>query len=218
MFFSATLALSALGLAQAATFDVIVGAGGLKFQPSSVAAAVGDTINFVFNVPGTNHTATLSTFGTPCVASMPGVVDSGFNAVKADDPTTFRNWSITLDKTDPLWFYCAQGKHCQNGMVFAVNPTADKTFDKFVQNAAAGGNSTAASSSGAPAASGSASASSGAPAASGSVKPSGSASASASASASSAATSGGAGNGAEVLPRSVAGVLAAVAGVAVFVL
>jgi len=49
-----------------------------------------------------------------------------------DAPTQFMQWSITIDNSSaPLWFYCKQGKHCQNGMVFAINPTAEKTFDKF---------------------------------------------------------------------------------------
>jgi plastocyanin len=212
MFFSAALALSAFGLAQAATFDVIVGAGGLNYEPKSVNAAVGDTINFVFNVPKTNHTVTRSSFATPCVAATtPALVDSGYNAVVADDPTTFRNWSITLDSTDALWFYCAQGQHCKNGMVFAINPTAEKTFDMFLanaKNAAPASNSTGPASSGAPAPSGSASATGGSASASGSS----------SASAAGASGTAGSGNSAMSLSRSAAGVLAAVAGAAVFLL
>jgi hypothetical protein len=70
-------------------------------------------------------------------------------------------WTINItDTTTPLWFYCAQtnpAPHCEKGMVFAVNPTADKTFAAFQQSAmngtaaasAAGGNSTDTASSGA---------------------------------------------------------------------
>jgi hypothetical protein len=30
-------------------------------------------------------------------------------------------YTITINATTPLWFYCAQAKHCQNGMVMAIN-------------------------------------------------------------------------------------------------
>lgn len=44
----------------------------------------------------------------------------------------------------PIWFYCQQGantnaSHCGKGMVGAINPTADNTFDEFRQKALAVG-------------------------------------------------------------------------------
>jgi hypothetical protein len=30
-------------------------------------------------------------------------------------------YTITVNATTPLWFYCAQAKHCQSGMVMAIN-------------------------------------------------------------------------------------------------
>jgi len=31
-------------------------------------------------------------------------------------------YTIQVKDTNPVWFYCSQGKHCQNGMVGAINP------------------------------------------------------------------------------------------------
>jgi plastocyanin len=49
---------------------------------------------------------------------------------------------FTVQDTNPVWVYCKQGNHCQQGMVFAVNPGTQ--FAAF--QAAAMGNTTASSS------------------------------------------------------------------------
>src|SRR5271168_2401431 len=51
--------------------------------------------------------------------------------------TTIPTFTITVNGTGPEWFYCSQAKHCQSGMVFAINPTADKTLDGYKANCAA---------------------------------------------------------------------------------
>jgi hypothetical protein len=33
-------------------------------------------------------------------------------------------FTIVINNTAPLWFYCAQANHCQNGMVMAINVNA----------------------------------------------------------------------------------------------
>ncbi|KIY71235.1 Cupredoxin [Cylindrobasidium torrendii FP15055 ss-10] len=153
--FTAITALAVASLASAATIDVKAGADGLTFTPNSVTAAVGDTINFEFYPK--NHTLTQSTFANPCTA-MDGGVDSGFVPVTAD-ATEHPVWSLTVQNASaPLWFYCAQGPHCKMGMVFAINPTEEKSIDKFVEaakaseGAAAGGASGGSASASAPAA------------------------------------------------------------------
>ncbi|EDR14230.1 uncharacterized protein LACBIDRAFT_292201 [Laccaria bicolor S238N-H82] len=127
--------------ASAAIFQVKVGANNmLAFDPPSVTAAAGDTIAFVFQ--SKNHTVTQSTFADPCsVMTTPKLgLSSGFQAVLAN-AIQFPSWSFTLeDDRTPLWFYCAQDtpvNHCHAGMVFAVNPTADKTFGAFLAAAKA---------------------------------------------------------------------------------
>jgi plastocyanin len=137
---SAALATFAT-VASAVQTQVIVGGGPLAYNPPQVTAAVGDTIQFVF-MPK-NHTVTQSTFAAPCQA-MPNGLDSGFVPVAANATST-QAFTITVNTTTPLWFYCRQVGHCQNGMVFAVNPTANKTFAAFQGAANASGTTTSAS-------------------------------------------------------------------------
>jgi len=125
-------------------YRVIVGGTGvLAFQPDTVTAQPGDSVTFEFHVK--NHTATQSTFASPCT-SMSGGFDSGFNPV-GTDATTFPTYTVAVNNTTPVWVYCAQSGHCQQGMVFAINaPSTGNTFDAF--RAKAMGNTT--SSSGSP--------------------------------------------------------------------
>ncbi|KAH9989933.1 hypothetical protein BJV77DRAFT_1014909 [Russula vinacea] len=91
----------------AANIQVQVGASSqLAFSPSSVNASVGDT----------NHTVTQSTFAAPC-QPMSGGVDSGFQPVAAN-ATNVPSFTVTTG-------------HCEQGMVFAINPTANKSFAAF---------------------------------------------------------------------------------------
>ncbi|KAK1231103.1 hypothetical protein PQX77_005792 [Marasmius sp. AFHP31] len=116
------------------TFDVAVGAGGLQFNPTSITGAKeGDTIRFTFQAK--NHSAVQSTFNDPCT-SKDGGLNSGFQFIEGEPKT----WEVTVNGTDPMWFYCSQTEgtdHCKAGMVFAVNPTETNTFEAF-QNKAKG--------------------------------------------------------------------------------
>jgi len=50
----------------------------------------------------------------------------------AANATEFPQWSFTVkNATAPLWFYCRQVGHCNKGMVFAINPTAAKSFSLY---------------------------------------------------------------------------------------
>jgi len=171
---AATLAAIASASAQT-TYNVIVGANlTVTYTPNVLTGVnVGDTIAFTF--ASKDHTVTQSSFGNPCSnlsADSTKFLDSGFFPVAAN-ATELPQWSFNVTSTaTPLWFYCRQVGHCQKGMVFAINPTANKTYAAF-QNAANhsissnttnGGTITAAntSSSGAPAG-GSGTSTSGAP-------------------------------------------------------
>ena len=46
---------------------------------------------------------------------------------------------LTVRDTQPIWAYCRQANHCQQGMVFAVNPGS--SFDAFKASAMGGSSS-----------------------------------------------------------------------------
>ena len=125
------------------------GPGGLIFQPDQLHdVPVGDTI--IFEFLSQNHTVTQSPFDTPCEA-LPDGMDSGFMAnpdnsvvpppqvamqVMGDaplckSPCQLLNHPHSILTTSSSGFYCAQGNHCGSGMVFSVNPTAEKTHAMF---------------------------------------------------------------------------------------
>lgn len=140
-FSTVAAALLPVGVAFAQTTHVVkVGGGSLTYDPPSLTQVQnGDVVQFQFL--DKNHTVTQSTFANPCsnITDANGVVtgvDSGYQAVPAG-ATQFPVWQITVNNASaPLWFYCRQATHCQNGMVFAVNPTAEKSFDAFKAAAA----------------------------------------------------------------------------------
>ncbi|KAF3926195.1 hypothetical protein ABW21_db0207062 [Orbilia brochopaga] len=114
------------------------------FEPAEVMANVGDMIQFQFHPM--NHSVVQAAFADPCIpiqqsAAGNGVVGffSGFMPV-AQSATTMPTFTFQVNNTNPIWFYCSQGKHCQNGMVGAINPTANKTLSDFKMRAAQAAN------------------------------------------------------------------------------
>ncbi|XDG06708.1 hypothetical protein ABKA04_006323 [Annulohypoxylon sp. FPYF3050] len=134
---SIALGLAAFAsLASATHYNVTVGKGGqLKFDPETLTAQPGDTVTYKFFAK--NHAVAQSAFATPCQLQDKGIF-SGFtpnNSSDVEAPTTF---TITVNDTKPLWFYCPQtnGNHCQNGMVHSINaPASGNTFDAYKANA-----------------------------------------------------------------------------------
>ncbi|TFK88781.1 Cupredoxin [Polyporus arcularius HHB13444] len=106
------------------------GIGILKYNPEFVNADPGDTVTFVFKQK--NHTVTQSSLASPCVQAADGF-DSGFVPVPDDQTSNFTVAQFTVIDTKPVWVYCRQANHCQQGMVFAINP-GDK-FDTFKSTA-----------------------------------------------------------------------------------
>jgi len=130
--------------------NVSVGFNGtLTYMPPSINASVGDVILFTFE--SKNHTVTQSSFAAPCQNISADPIDSGFQFIPANsEQVMLFNFTVTNAST-PLWFYCRQTGHCEQGMVFAINPpaTGAKTFAAFQAAAKATNatNSTAASTS-----------------------------------------------------------------------
>ncbi|KAI5121023.1 hypothetical protein M0805_005968 [Coniferiporia weirii] len=126
--FSLATVLAATGFVSATVFTVTVGGNNsLTYNPPSISnVTVGDAIAFQFVAK--NHSVTQSTFTAPCTSSG---IDSGFFPITAG-AAEVPQWSFTVNNASaPLWFFCAQTGHCEQGMVFAVNPTANKTFEAF---------------------------------------------------------------------------------------
>ncbi|KAL2075516.1 hypothetical protein VTL71DRAFT_459 [Oculimacula yallundae] len=127
-----TLALSALcvgsAIAQTAggimVHVVRVGSmnGSIKFYPDKVKAAVGDMVQFQF-APN-NHSVVQSTFDLPCqpIAASSNVTGlfTGYMPV-SPNATTTSTYTVMVRNTTPMWLYCSQGKHCQNGMTMVIN-------------------------------------------------------------------------------------------------
>ncbi|KAK3345253.1 hypothetical protein B0H65DRAFT_548981 [Neurospora tetraspora] len=119
----------------ASTHTVTVGGPqGLAFSPAQTQAAVGDTVIFTFL--SQNHTVTQSAFDKPCV-SLPGGMDSGFQANLNNTVNPPPQVAMQVMVDTPLWFYCRQANHCGKGMVFSINPTAEKTQAQFQAQAIA---------------------------------------------------------------------------------
>lgn len=106
-----------------ATYTVMVGGLDdrgpvLKYTPEFVSANVGDVIRF--NFFAANHTVTQSSFDSPCMGTP-----DGFKTGVQMNPENISGLVLkdfTVNDSKPLWFYCGVTTHCQQGMVFAINP------------------------------------------------------------------------------------------------
>lgn len=149
MFFSKTLVafatLAAFVSAQADQVKVhVVQAlnkdGKPVFEPAEIRAEVGDLIQFQFHP--LNHSVVRASFADPCMPIEDSPAGngtegffSGFMPV-AESAEVMPTFTIRVENDKPIWFYCSQGRHCQAGMVGAVNPTAERTLADFVSRAA----------------------------------------------------------------------------------
>ncbi|KAL7907315.1 hypothetical protein GGI35DRAFT_456019 [Trichoderma velutinum] len=113
------------------THSVVVGRGGLHFDPENVVAQIGDTVEWHFTAA--NHSLAQSDFAHPCKPLADGTgFFAGFNFVTAEgqNPNVYQ---ITVVDNSPIWYYCPQtkGNHCQTGQMVGVinqNFDGDKTL------------------------------------------------------------------------------------------
>ncbi|PQE22057.1 extracellular serine-rich protein [Rutstroemia sp. NJR-2017a BBW] len=106
--------------ANAKVHTVVVGSTNsslLVFTPQEVTANPGDTVQFQFSMR--NHTVTQSSVEAPCMP-IADAIHSGFVPVGANQ-TMVTTFDVTINDTKPIYMYCAQGKHCQEGMVMTIN-------------------------------------------------------------------------------------------------
>ncbi|KAJ8692011.1 hypothetical protein PTI98_011528 [Pleurotus ostreatus] len=148
-------ALAVVPSALAANFAVNVGQGNtFAFNPTSITGAVaGDTITFTFMSRNRkplqpNGCAIQLTISPPRLCDhdhfhyslptpaggVPGGFDTGFLSATG---TTQPQAVVTLASGNTQWVACRQagGAHCRMGMTFAVNPTAEQTYEQFLANA-----------------------------------------------------------------------------------
>ncbi|KAF2843519.1 hypothetical protein M501DRAFT_905398, partial [Patellaria atrata CBS 101060] len=110
----------------------------LIFTPKNTIANVGDFVQFQFWPK--NHSVVQSAFDSPCVPLQnvqPNATQaffSGFMPVTVDSTET-PTYTIQVHDMKPIWYYCSQAMHCQNGMVGAINAplTGEKTIEKYTE-------------------------------------------------------------------------------------
>jgi plastocyanin len=124
MYFSNQLVLCSLfssALSSGSVQTVTVGNNGeLSFAPDSITAAVGTSVEFVF-YPSV-HSVTQSSFDSPCavLADGTGFWSGAFTTM--GDGTNTNVFTLTVNDTNPIWFYCATLGHCEAGMAGVINP------------------------------------------------------------------------------------------------
>ncbi|KAJ7078021.1 hypothetical protein B0H15DRAFT_954786 [Mycena belliarum] len=138
--FSKVFFLALLPSIFAVNHAVSVGANNaLAFSPTTITAAVGDTITFT--VVSRNHSISSAQFSgaicpPPAGGAGFGPFDSGFLSNLDGSLPTF---VYTVVDTQPRFGACRQanGGHCRAGMTFAINPDASHTYADFLANARA---------------------------------------------------------------------------------
>ena len=101
------------------------GTAGQIFSPEKITAPVGSMVQFQFM--GGNHTVTQSNFANPCIPlSTSNTSATGFHsdyvpAMNNQETGRVPAYTIMINDTAPIWAYCAQGQHCQNGMALVIN-------------------------------------------------------------------------------------------------
>ncbi|KFA49622.1 hypothetical protein S40293_06609 [Stachybotrys chartarum IBT 40293] len=149
MLFTSIVAAALLGVAQAQTgVDVqVVAVGqnpinnqtGLAFYPDKITATPGSMVQFQFWAG--NHTVTQSTFDQPClpmpqsanITSVP--IWSGYQPVAASEAMgQIPVFTVMINDTRPIWLYCSQGQHCQNGMVMVINENTAANASRSLEN------------------------------------------------------------------------------------
>ena len=102
-------------LTAAATINIQVSSsdGAFSFSPNSATANQGDTVVFSWQSGG--HSVVQGQGSSAACQPLSGGFFGGFQ----EPPTTF---TVEVNNTDPIWFYCSTAGHCQQGMVGVINP------------------------------------------------------------------------------------------------
>ena len=117
---------SSASVAATSTFSTIegvhiirVGENSLTFSPADLRVPPGDTVEFHFWPQA--HSVAQSSFVDPCTPlnQTDGFSVSGFfsGPIAVDSEVSDTVFSIRVESSSPVWYYCATERHCQSGMV-----------------------------------------------------------------------------------------------------
>ncbi|KAK9333216.1 hypothetical protein V1520DRAFT_183731 [Lipomyces starkeyi] len=113
--------------------NISVGKGALDYSPNSVIASVGDYVQFTF-LTGT-HAVAQASYDLPCTPYSDSTEGAGNNGIYSGLISPYANYSpkytIRINSTDPIWFYCPEAYHCQSGMVGVINPGKGQSLSDF---------------------------------------------------------------------------------------
>jgi uncharacterized cupredoxin-like copper-binding protein len=98
---------------------VLAGNGNLAYTPNTITAAKGETVEFHFFAP--EHSVAQGEFSTPCTPPANGTAFFSGDITTASGENT-NVFTITINDTNPIWFYCVIPTHCQAGMSGVINP------------------------------------------------------------------------------------------------
>ncbi|KAJ4318883.1 hypothetical protein N0V94_004213 [Neodidymelliopsis sp. IMI 364377] len=161
MLFSTILAagLAQAMTASAATMMVTVAANNkFQFTPNSVTAQPGDMV--AFNFVAQNHSVASSTANNPCQPEknaifsdfqpIPGNPNGSPNGGGGGNGKNNKNnnrqagntpmFMVPITDTQPMYIYCSQAQHCQQGMVMVINPPNGNAVTQYQNKAAQANN------------------------------------------------------------------------------
>ena len=99
-----------------------VGKGGQVMSPNDVTVPMGGIIEFHFYQGA--HSVAQSAFDNPCVpinSTASNGAEGFFSGPVSVSSGESNNVFRVTSTGSPMWYYCATGKHCQNGMVGVIN-------------------------------------------------------------------------------------------------
>ncbi|KAF1954208.1 hypothetical protein CC80DRAFT_476508 [Byssothecium circinans] len=125
--------------ASAATMMVTVGQNNqFTFSPNTITAQPGDMV--AFNFVTQNHSVASSTANRPCQPEQNAIFSdfqprSGATQNMKLFLTPFR-FMVPIADSNPMYIYCSQAQHCQQGMVMVINPPDNNAVQQYANRAA----------------------------------------------------------------------------------
>ncbi|CAI6313592.1 unnamed protein product [Periconia digitata] len=120
-----------ISIAYAETHVVEVGSPVHTFNPDTITANVGDTVQFRFH--NSMHSVVRAAYRTPCAPyeSVEGGGKAGFNSdLQTPQGDEILTWDLKINNTETLFFYCSAPESCNHyRMVGVINPNPNEHLD-----------------------------------------------------------------------------------------